>query len=187
MRGRNLIELHPAGELGCPRCSVWVAGSTRREFPVKNRHDRHWNCHNKVTISQLKCQPMRLLNAAILGYGAREIAANALAHYDADRTKREIQAAQPGTRKAAAIVHVKRICVVCARPGSTKEIARRMRSAGYISRANDFEGYLRRVLRKSGQFVEASWGTWELRHPSVSETGVLEDFSADLLQFPDRK
>ena len=40
----------------------------------------------------------------------------------------------------------------------------RMRIAGYVSRAKDFESYLRRVWRTSGQFIEASPGLWELSH-----------------------
>jgi hypothetical protein len=93
----------------------------------------------------------------------------ALAHCDADRTKQEIQAILPPTKKAPAIVHARRICVVCAGPVSIKEIAHRMRSGGYVSRAKNFESYLQRVLRQSGQFVEVSRGVWELRHRSVNQ------------------
>lgn len=87
----------------------------------------------------------------------------AAAQSDATRTYRQIQAALPLTQKATAIVRARRICVVSAGPVPIEEIVRRMRNEGYVSRAKDPEVYLRRVLRKSGQFVELSPRMFELR------------------------
>lgn len=87
----------------------------------------------------------------------------AVAQAAADRTKRQIEAVLPRVKNASAIVHARRICVLCAGPVPIKEIADRMRSEGYVSRAKHFESYLRRLLRESGQFVERSRGVWELR------------------------
>ena len=91
----------------------------------------------------------------------------AVAHSDADRTKAEIRAALPPAKKVSALVYAKRICVVCGGPASLEEITRRMRAAGYVSRAKNFQGYLRRVLRRSDQFVEVSPGIWGLSRCSI--------------------
>jgi hypothetical protein len=87
----------------------------------------------------------------------------AAAQSDAIQTHRQIQAVLPKAQKATAIVHARRICVVSADPVPIEEIVRRMRNEGYASRAKDPEAYLRRVLRKSGQFVELSPRMFALR------------------------
>jgi hypothetical protein len=109
------------------------------------------------------CATARDTKGPLLDAFTRVIGEIAVAQSDADRTRRQVEAALPPTKKASAIVHARRICVVCAEPIPIKEIARRMRNEGYISRAKDFESYLRRVLRKDDQFVEISHGTWKLR------------------------
>src|ERR1700686_1753473 len=86
----------------------------------------------------------------------------AAAQSDAAKTLRQIHAALPPAKKVTAIVHARRICVVSAGPLSIEEILRRMRNEGYVSRAKDPEVYLRRVVRKSGQFAEVSPCMWEL-------------------------
>lgn len=90
----------------------------------------------------------------------------AAAQSDAVKTHRRIQSVLPRVRKATAIVHARRICVVSAGPVPIKEIVRRMRNEGYVSRAKDPEGYLRRVLLKSGQFIEVAARGFELRDSS---------------------
>jgi predicted nucleic acid-binding protein len=87
----------------------------------------------------------------------------ATAQSDAAKTHQQIQAALPPAKKAIAIVHARRVCVVSAGPVSIEEIMRRMRNEGYVSRAKDPEVYLRRALRKSGQFIEVSPRMFELR------------------------
>jgi hypothetical protein len=87
----------------------------------------------------------------------------AAAQSDAVKTHRQIQAVLPPAQKATAIVHARRICAVSAGPVPIEEIVRRMRNEGYASRAKDPEVYLRRVLRKSGQFIEVSHRMFELR------------------------
>jgi hypothetical protein len=86
----------------------------------------------------------------------------ACAQSETDRTRREIQSVLPPAEKAPALVLARRICVLSTGPLTIEEIAWRMRSAGYLSRAKNFGGYLRRVLRESGQFVEVSHGFWRL-------------------------
>ena len=87
----------------------------------------------------------------------------AAAQSDAAKTHRQIQAVLPPAKKATALVHARRICVVSAGPVPIEEIVRRMRNEGYASRTKDPEVYLRRVLRKSGQFIEVSPRMFELR------------------------
>jgi hypothetical protein len=55
----------------------------------------------------------------------------AAAQADAARTHRQIQAVLPPSKKATALVHARRICVVSGGPLQIEEIARRMRSDGY--------------------------------------------------------
>ncbi len=87
----------------------------------------------------------------------------AAAQSDAARTLGQIQAALPPAQKATAIVHARRICVESRGPVSIDEIVRKMRREGYSARAKYPEGYLRRVMRKSGQFIEVSPRMFELR------------------------
>jgi hypothetical protein len=87
----------------------------------------------------------------------------AAAQSDAVKTHRQIQAVLALAQKATAIVHARRICVLSTGPVPIDEMVRRMRNEGYVSRAKDPEVYLRRVLRKSGQFVEVSPRMFELR------------------------
>jgi hypothetical protein len=90
----------------------------------------------------------------------------------AHRTKREIESVLPPTKKVSALVHARRICAVAEIPISSDEIVRRMRSAGYVSRGKRSKDYLRRVLRKSGEFIELPGGTWQFRAQSM---GSLPD------------
>jgi hypothetical protein len=90
------------------------------------------------------------------------------AQANAHRTQREIESALPPTWKnASAIVYARRICVVAEIPLSSHEIVRKMRSAGYVSRGKSPEAYLRRILRKSGEFIELPGGTWQFRPASM--------------------
>ena len=90
------------------------------------------------------------------------------AQANAHRTQREIESALPPTSKnASALVYARRICVVAEIPLSSHEIVRKMRSAGYVSRGKSPEAYLRRVLRKSGEFIEMPGGTWQFRPASM--------------------
>jgi len=91
----------------------------------------------------------------------------ASAQSSAHRTKREIESVLPPTKKVSALVYARRICVVGEIPISSDEIVRRMRSAGYVSRGKRPKDYLRRVLRKSGEFIELPGGTWQFRAQSM--------------------
>jgi len=81
----------------------------------------------------------------------------------AKTAQRQIQSSLPPARQATAIVYARRVCVLSPTPLTIREIARRMRSEGDLSRGKNPEEYLRRVLRKSGQFVSASSGMWTIR------------------------
>jgi len=87
----------------------------------------------------------------------------ATANATADEAKRQIEAALPPLKTGSAVVYARRICLLSESPLPLAEIARRMRNEGYVSRSKDFEGYLRRVLRESGQFLEVPRGVWRLR------------------------
>lgn len=78
-------------------------------------------------------------------------------------TRTELRAALPQTRKRSAIMHARTVFVTSKEPLSLAELESRMRIHGYSSQARDFKGYLRRVLRKSGQFLETSPGLWSLK------------------------
>jgi hypothetical protein len=73
-----------------------------------------------------------------------------------------LQRLLPSHPKRSALVHARAICVVAKQPLALGEIERRIRAEGYVTHARDFGGYLRRVLRSSGQFVELSPGMWGL-------------------------
>ena len=78
-------------------------------------------------------------------------------------TGTELRAALPKTRKRSAIMHARTIFVTSKEPLSLAELENRMKIQGYSSQARDFKGYLRRVLRKSEQFLETSSGLWSLK------------------------
>jgi len=92
----------------------------------------------------------------------------ASAQSSAHRTKREIESVLPSTKKGSALLYARRISVVANSPVPTQELVRRMRSAGYVSRAKDPESCLRRVLRESGEFLELPGGTWQYRPRPVA-------------------
>ncbi len=81
-----------------------------------------------------------------------------------DETRKEIEAALPlaSAKKRSAIMHARAICLMSDEPLSVADIESRMRNDGYVTRNAKFVGYLRRLLRTSGQFVETSPGMWRL-------------------------
>lgn len=82
----------------------------------------------------------------------------------ANNTHRQIQSALPPAQKATAIVYARRVCVLSPTPLPIREIARRMRNEGYVPRGQNPEEYLRRAMRRSGQFVSDSSGMWKLQN-----------------------
>jgi hypothetical protein len=80
----------------------------------------------------------------------------------ADTKERILAAMPPPASRVPALVRARRICLLANAPLRTSEISRRMRVEGYVSRAKDFNGYLRRKLRSSGQFVESGPDCWQL-------------------------
>jgi hypothetical protein len=81
---------------------------------------------------------------------------------ESSETRRQIESALPPTRKRSAIMHARAICLMTKEPISVTEIERRMCNEGYVSQSANFAAYLRRLLRTSKQFVEASPGMWRL-------------------------
>jgi len=84
----------------------------------------------------------------------------ARAQTDAERTRHAIEAALPAKKRTAALVYARRICIVAEGAISTHELVRRMRIAGYLTCSQRPEHYLRRVLRKSDEFIELPDGKW---------------------------
>lgn len=79
-----------------------------------------------------------------------------------ERTQEEIRFALPTPRRRSALMYARAILLTSKKPLSITELENRIRTEGYRSQARDFKGYLRRVLRKSGQFFEATPGLWSL-------------------------
>jgi predicted nucleic acid-binding protein len=80
-----------------------------------------------------------------------------------DAAQRDIRAALPPVPKRSALAHARRICLVHGKPISLPDLAARMKAEGYTTKARDFTGYLKRVLRYSGEFVETPTEHWILR------------------------
>lgn len=79
------------------------------------------------------------------------------------QTGEQLRSALPETKKRSALMHARAILVTSKGPLSLAEVENRMKTQGYSSRARDFKGYLRRMLRRSGQFLEVSPGLWCLK------------------------
>lgn len=79
-------------------------------------------------------------------------------------TRNEIKSALPTLPKRSALMHIRATLAINKGPLSAAEIEERIRTQGYVSRAQDLKRYLRRVMRKSGQFLEVSPGKWILHN-----------------------
>jgi predicted nucleic acid-binding protein len=58
--------------------------------------------------------------------------------------------------------HAMRTCLEEGSPLSVDEICRRVLQDGYVTRSSDFVGYMRKVLRRRGEFAETADGRWTL-------------------------
>lgn len=85
------------------------------------------------------------------------------AQQTAAETYKEIQGALPKSGRSTAVQRARLICLVSGEPLSIREIERRMLQQGHRTRSRDFARYLRRVLRESGEFVEAGPDQWLLQ------------------------
>jgi len=74
--------------------------------------------------------------------------------------RKRLQGALAKGRKRLALMHARAVCLAARSPLPLVEIERRIRADGYVTRAQNFGTYLRRVLRTSGQFQESSPGGW---------------------------
>jgi len=83
----------------------------------------------------------------------------------AKNAEQTIRAALPvvAKRRASALVMTRAVCLKAGGPLQLAEIERRVRSAGYTTRARNFAAYLKRILRKNPEFVEMSDGQWALQ------------------------
>lgn len=68
----------------------------------------------------------------------------------------------PPQRKRSALSHARTVCALAKQPLPLAELERRIRAEGYISRSHAFAGYLRKIIRASGQFVEVKRDVWAL-------------------------
>lgn len=82
----------------------------------------------------------------------------------AKSAEQTIRAALPAVTKprAPALVMARAVCLKAGAPLQLAEIERRVRSAGYTTRARNFAAYLKRILRENPEFVEMSAGLWTL-------------------------
>ena len=75
----------------------------------------------------------------------------------------EIRSILPPPKKRSALMHVRAAFITTEGSLSIAELEKCIRKQGYLSRARNLKGYLRRVLIKSGQFFEVSPGLWSLK------------------------
>lgn len=86
------------------------------------------------------------------------------AHQIAEATGKEIEAVLPSARKRHAISYAREVCAIREGPLTLLEIITHMKEAGYVTRAQNFATYLRRLLRASKNFKEVSPNCWTLKH-----------------------
>ncbi len=105
--------------------------------------------------SEMKPQAMSALAGLIDEFGAAFVALQ--------KAREELRSSLPARRPRSVLMHARTVFVTSKGPLSIDELEHRIKTQGYASRAQDFKGYLRRVLRKSGQFFEVNPGIWALR------------------------
>lgn len=88
---------------------------------------------------------------------------------EADRSRKvsaaalqRVQGKLAPPRPQPAWAHAMRACLDEGTPLSVEEISRRVLHDGYRTRAGDFVGYMRKVLRDRDEFVETPEGLWSL-------------------------
>jgi hypothetical protein len=92
----------------------------------------------------------------------KELVSAAQRAKDAEQT---IRAAIPTVVKprVPAVVMARVVCLKAGEPLPLAEIEKRVRNAGYSTRARNFAAYLKRILRQNSEFIEISSGSWTLR------------------------
>jgi hypothetical protein len=92
----------------------------------------------------------------------KELVSAAQMAKDAEQT---IRAAIPTVVKprVSAVVMARVVCLKAGEPLPLAEIEKRVRSAGYSTRARNFAAYLKKILRQNSEFIEISSGSWTLR------------------------
>ncbi len=105
------------------------------------------------TGAALKVLMPLVLQAAVTADRHRKLSSAALERVDAALPR-------PGTLPAWA--HALRICREEGRPLGAEVIAERVLHDGYVTRSQDFTGYIRKVLREREEFVEDSSGAWSI-------------------------
>src|SRR5579872_2277580 len=82
-----------------------------------------------------------------------------------------IRNALPFETKRTLLMYARAACSIAKTPVRLEDLGRRVRAAGYRSNSSTFQAYLRRVLVKSGEFVEARPGLWTLRTTATAGAG----------------
>lgn len=68
----------------------------------------------------------------------------------------------PPLPRRSALMHARTICLSAKKPLRLEDIETKMIKDGYVTRAQEFRKYLRRVLLTSGQFREQPSGLWTI-------------------------
>jgi hypothetical protein len=74
----------------------------------------------------------------------------------------EIRSALPKLKRRSALMHMRAVLATSGKALSLSDLELQIRKEGYVSRAKDLKSYLRRVLRRSGQFLQVAPSTWAL-------------------------
>jgi hypothetical protein len=79
--------------------------------------------------------------------------------------EQSIRAAIPTVVKSRvpAVVMARVVCLKAGEPLPLAEIEKRVRSAGYSTRARNFAAHLKKILRQNSEFIEISSGLWTLQ------------------------
>jgi hypothetical protein len=80
----------------------------------------------------------------------------------ADDAQEDLRHVVPVPRKRSLLVHARAVCLMARQPLPLDAIERRIRADGYVSHSRNLKGYVRHVLRSSGEFIEVRPGVWTI-------------------------
>lgn len=116
-----------------------------------------------ISWIQRLCEGAKEIKPELLSSIAQLMSVFAQASSVEQQTGEEIRSVLPPIKKRSALMHVRAAFITTDGPLSIVELEKCIRKQGYLSRARNLKGYLRRVLIKSGQFFEVSPGLWSLK------------------------
>ncbi|HET9180868.1 MAG TPA: hypothetical protein VFP59_01940 [Candidatus Angelobacter sp.] len=102
--------------------------------------------------AKLKPEVLNMLAHAIQEFGTAMMTLR--------KSGQEIRSALPKQKKRSALMHLRAIIATSKEPMSVADLELQMKRQGYVSRAQNFRPYIRRVLRNSDQFSEVTPGVW---------------------------